>query len=58
MWLIEDDGDAATVMEAALVRSYEGLKFLSYRGASGTSGSYWLHENNTKVVYSPHLVLL
>lgn len=32
-WLLRDDGDAATVLEAALMGSYESLHFLVYRGS-------------------------
>lgn len=31
-WLVRDDGDAATVLEAALVGSYESLCYLVHRG--------------------------
>lgn len=31
-WLLADNGDAATVLEAAQLRSYESLKLALFRG--------------------------
>lgn len=36
-WLLRDDGDAANVLEAALVGSYEGLHHLLFRGPWGST---------------------
>lgn len=36
-WLLRDDGDAATVLEAALMASYESLYYLVCRGSQASS---------------------
>lgn len=58
-WLLQDDGDSATVLEPALLGSYKSLYYLVYRGVqlasllTGSMGSTLRSWDRLRVLMEP-----